>query len=129
MLKTLVPSTIAPPNGIYSHGVVVPPNARWLYTAGQVGVKPDGSIPDGFAAQHEVAWSNMVAVLASGGMGVGDIVRLNVYSTDPTGLAVMREQRKQFLKPGHIPPSTWVVVQQLANPMWVVEIEAVAAKE
>lgn len=129
MLKTLVPSTIAPPNGIYSHGIVVPPNARWLFTAGQVGVKPDGTIAEGFAAQHEQAWSNMVAVLAAAGMGVGDIVRLNVYSTDPNGLAVMGAQRKQFLKPGHVPASTWVVVQQLANPAWLVEIEAVAAKE
>ncbi|HEY4370865.1 MAG TPA: RidA family protein [Burkholderiales bacterium] len=128
MLKTLVPSTIAPPNGLYSHGVVVPPNARWVFTAGQVGVKSDGTLLEGFAAQHEQAWHNALAVLAAGGMGPGDIVRINVYSTDPSGLAVAREQRKQFLKPGHVPASTWVIVKELANPAWLVEVEMVAAK-
>lgn len=52
MLKTRNPSTVAPPAAMYSHSVEVPPNARWLFTAGQVGVRLDGSIAEGFEAQH-----------------------------------------------------------------------------
>ena len=128
MLKTNNPKTIAPPVAMYSHSVEVPPNARWLFTAGQVGIRPDGTLPDGFEAQHEQIWKNGLAILADSNMGPEDIVRLNVYSTDPEGLKYVRAQREKYLKPGHVPASTWVVVSRLANPQWVVEMEIVAAK-
>ncbi len=128
MLKTSNPSSIAPPQAMYSHSVEIPANARILYTAGQVGVRPDGSVPDGFEAQHDQVWQNTLAILADAGMGPEDIVRLNVYSTDPDGLKYLKAHREKYLKPGHTPASTWVVVKQLAQPAWVVEMETVAAK-
>jgi enamine deaminase RidA (YjgF/YER057c/UK114 family) len=128
MLKTNNPKSVAPPVGIYSHSVEVPPNARWLYTAGQVGIRPDGSLPQGFEAQHEQIWQNTLAILADAGMGAENIVRLNVYSTDPEGLKFLKVHREKYLKPGHVPASTWVVVSRLANPAWVVEMETIAAK-
>lgn len=128
MLKTSNPSTVAAPAALYSHSVEIPPNARWLYTAGQVGVRPDGTLPDGFEAQHDQIWQNTLAILADAGMGPENIVRLNVYSTDPNGLSFVKAHREKYLKPGHIPASTWVVVSQLANPKWVVEMETIAAK-
>jgi 2-iminobutanoate/2-iminopropanoate deaminase len=128
VLKTNNPSTIAPPVAMYSHSVEVPPNARWLYTAGQVGIRPDGSLPDGFEAQHAQIWENTLAILADAGMGPENIVRLNVYSTEPEGLKYVRAHRQKYLKAGHVPASTWVVVSQLANPQWVVEMETIAAK-
>jgi enamine deaminase RidA (YjgF/YER057c/UK114 family) len=128
MLKTRNPSTIAPPAAMYSHSVEIPPNARWLFTAGQIGVRPDGTIPEGFEMQHDQIWKNTLAILADAGMGAEDIVRLNVYSTDPDGLKYLKLHREKYLKPGHTPASTWVVVSCLANPKWVVEMETVAAK-
>lgn len=128
MLKTRNPATVAPPANLYSHSVEVPPDARWLVLAGQVGVRPDGTIPDGFEAQHQVIWENTLAILADAGMGPEDIVRLNVYSTDPNGLKFLRPHREKYLKPGHIPGSTWLVISALANPKLVVEMETIAAK-
>jgi len=128
MLKTRNPSTVAAPQALYSHSVEVPPNARWLYLAGQVGVRPDGSVPETFEEQHEVIWQNTLAILADAGMGPENIVRLNVYSTDPDGLKFLRPHREKYLKPGHVPASTWVVVSRLAQPKWVVEMETIAAK-
>ena len=128
MLKTRVPANVAPPNGMYSHGVEIPPNARWLYTAGQAGVRQDGTLCEGFEAQHDQIWQNTLAILADAGMGPENIVRLNVYSTDQEGLKFLRLHREKYLAPGHIPASTWVVVSKLANPGWVVEMETVAAK-
>jgi hypothetical protein len=69
---------------------------------------------------------NTLAILADAGMGPEDIVRLNVYSTDPDGLKYVRAHREKYLKAGHTPASTWVVVAALANPKWVVEMETVA---
>ena len=37
MLKRHNPDSVAPPFGTYSHGIEVPPDARWLYVSGQVG--------------------------------------------------------------------------------------------
>ena len=128
MLKTRNPSAIAPPAAMYSHSVEVPPNARWLFTAGQVGIRPDGSLPESFEAQHDQIWQNTLAILSDAGMGPENIVRLNVYSTDPDGLKYVRAHREKYLKSDHTPASTWVVVSRLANPNWVVEMETVAAK-
>jgi enamine deaminase RidA (YjgF/YER057c/UK114 family) len=128
MLKTNTPKTIAPPAAFYSHSVEVPPNARWLYTAGQVGMRPDGTLPEGFEAQHEQIWRNTLVLLAEAGMGPEDIVRLNVYTTDPSGIKFLKPHREKYLKPGHVPPSTWLVVRRLARPEWVVEMETIAAK-
>jgi enamine deaminase RidA (YjgF/YER057c/UK114 family) len=128
MLKTNNPKAIAAPAGMYSHSVEVPPNARWIYTAGQVGTRPDGTVPEGFEAQHDQIWQNTIAILKDAGMGPENIVRLNVYSTDPDGLQFVKAHREKYLKPGHVPASTWLVVRQLANPKWVVEMETIAAK-
>ena len=128
MLTTRNPSTVAPPAAMYSHSVEVPANARWLVTAGQVGTRPDGTVPEGFEAQHDQIWQNTVAILNDAGFGVEDIVRLNVYSTDPSGLQFLKVHREKYLNPGHTPASTWVVISQLANPKWVVEMETIAAK-
>jgi 2-iminobutanoate/2-iminopropanoate deaminase len=128
LLKTNNPTAVAPPVAMYSHSVEIPPNARWLFTAGQVGLRPDGTLPDGFEAQHDQIWQNTLAILADAGMGPEDIVRINVYSTEADGLKYVRAHREKYLAPGHTPASTWVVVSQLANPKWVVEMETIAAK-
>ena len=128
MLTTRNPTTIAPPAAMYSHSVEVPANARWLVTAGQVGTAPDGSVPEGFEAQHDQIWQNTVAILNDAGFGVEEIVSINVFSTDPTGLQHVMAHRKKYLSPDHTPASTWLVISQLANPQWVVEMETIAAK-
>lgn len=127
MPETRNPAAIAPPAGSYSHLVEIPANARWLYTAGQVGIRPDGSLPESFEEQHDQIWQNTLAILADAGMGPEDIVRLNVYATDPEGRKFLKVHREKYLN-GHVPASTWVVVSQLADPRLLVEMETVAAK-
>ena len=61
-------------------------------------------------------------------MGPENIVHLNVYSTDPAGLKFLAIHRKKYLPAGYLPSSSWVVVSGLANPKWLVEMEALAAK-
>lgn len=121
------PSGIAPPFSAYSHAVEVEPEARWLYISGQVGVRPDGTTPEGMAAQCRQTWENIAAILRSADMTVADIVRINGYITDPDGTAAYRDARDAAMQ-GHEPASTLLVISALARPDWVVEIEAVAAK-
>jgi 2-iminobutanoate/2-iminopropanoate deaminase len=70
MLKTSNPKAIASPGGMYSHSVGIPPGARTLYTAGQIVVRPDGSIANNFEEQDDQIWKNTLAILADAGMGL-----------------------------------------------------------
>jgi len=121
------PDGIAPPFSAYSHGMEAGPDARWLYVSGQVGIRPDGTTPEGMAAQCEQTWKNVEAILASAGMTVADIVRINGYITDPQGFGAYREARDAAMQ-GHKPASTLIAVAALAAPDWAVEIEVVAAQ-
>jgi len=121
------PDAVAPPASAYSHAVEIPAGARWLYIAGQVGAKPDGTMAEGAWGQNEWAWKNLIAVLEAADMDLGDLVRINAYVTDPDGIATFREVREQVIGDAR-PAATLVVVSRLANPAWLVEIEAVAAK-
>ena len=127
MLKPINPPTIAPPFSRYSQAVEVPAGARWLHISGQVGVRPDGTLEQGFTAQAERAWDNLLAILAAAGMGPADVVKANVYLTQGSDLAESRRIRDLKLA-GAAPASTLAVVAALANPAWLFEVEAVAAK-
>ena len=127
MLKLYVPDTIAPPAAHYVHGIEVPANARWLYTAGQVGMTREGETPDGFEAQSHQIWKNTIEVLKAADMGVEDIVKLVVYATDAGDVKYISDIRKHYMGE-HIPTSTFIGNIALANPAWVVEMETIAAK-
>ena len=62
------PSTVAPPFGPYSHAVEVSPNSRLLYISGEVGVLPDGIVPEGIEAQADASWRNIISILEDAGM-------------------------------------------------------------
>lgn len=126
-LKKHNPDQIVKPFAAYAQGVEVPPNARWLYITGQVGVNPDGTIAGDSAAQVERTWQNVLAVLASANMGPEDLVHVNVYITDPADVALNRNYWSRISKDGG-PGITMVTVKRLSHPDWKVEISATAAK-
>ena len=129
MLTIRNPETIAPPAALYSHSVEIPPNARWLYLAGQVGVIPDGTIPESLEEQDEQIWKNVICVLKDAGFGVENIVKLNVLSTDPDARSIHAKHRAKYLNDDHIPASTWANISSLAVPHFLIELEVIAAKE
>jgi 2-iminobutanoate/2-iminopropanoate deaminase len=125
-MKTHNPATVhAAPT--YSHGVEVPPNARWLYISGQVGASRDGKPLEGIEAQTRQAFANLKAILASAGMSFTDVVKVTTYLIDEEDLDGMRKIRSQEMG-DHRPASTLVIARRLAQPGWRVEIEAIAAK-
>jgi len=126
-LKKFSPAGIVRPFASYSQGVEVPPNARWLYIAGQVGVNPDGAVAGDSKAQVERAWQNVLEVLATAKMGPEDLVSINVYITNPDEVQLNRDSWRRISKAGG-PAITMVTVKRLSHPDWKVEIEAVAAR-
>jgi enamine deaminase RidA (YjgF/YER057c/UK114 family) len=125
-MKVHSPSTVHPAP-TYSHGIEVPPNARWLYISGQVGVSREGKTAEGIEAQTRQAFDNLKAILASAGMSFTDVVKVTYYLIDAEDLDGFRKARGQQTG-DHKPVSTLVIARRLAQPGWLVEIEAIAAK-
>jgi 2-iminobutanoate/2-iminopropanoate deaminase len=126
MLVRHNPGAVAPSFSRYSQAVEAPAPARWLYVSGQVGVSPDEAMAEGAAAQIEAAWRNVLAVLGAAGMGAPDLVKVTAYLTRPEDTGLYRQIRDRMLG-GAEPASTLIVVAGLADPNWLVEIEAIAA--
>lgn len=120
------PTDIAPAFSRYSLGVEVPSAARWLTISGQVGVAPDGTLANGAEAQMERSWRNVFAILESAAMTPQNLVKVTAYLTRPEDTALYRQVRDRMLE-GAEPASTLVIVAGLADPAWLVEIEATAA--
>mgnify|MGYP001444084689 CR=1 FL=1 len=118
------PRAVSGPDGMFSHGIEVPPGARWLFVTGQVGVDADGRIATDIEEQCALTWTNVLTILAEADMGVEDLVRVNAYLTDRAHIEPYRVARDALLKPPY-PASTVVVVKELALPEFLVEIEAV----
>jgi enamine deaminase RidA (YjgF/YER057c/UK114 family) len=113
----------------FNQGEVVEGQTRVLLCAGQTAVDGDGrpQHPGDMAAQIRLALDNVEAVLAGAGMGLANVVRLNMYTTDVDALlqhaAVLGERTGAA---GVMPPGCLIGVARLAFPELMVELEATA---
>jgi len=115
-------------SGKYSLGAEVPAGAKLLFVSGQVGVNSKGKLQDGIDKQCEQVWKNIGQVLKAGGMGYKDIVKMTTFLTDSRFIPASRVARDKVIPAAPYPSSTLLIVQGLADPSMLVEIEVVAAK-
>ncbi|KAM3425035.1 Amine oxidase [Cercospora zeina] len=95
--------------------------------AGQIGARPDGTVPSDPVEQYKFAISNLGRCLEAAGARVQDILKLNCYivnhdSNNPRHRPILME----FLGDQR-PASTLIPVEKLATPELLFEIEATAA--
>jgi 2-iminobutanoate/2-iminopropanoate deaminase len=121
------PPDVHPPAGPYSHTVVVPAGTELVFVSGQVGMRADGSVPSAFGEQAETTFQNLLACLASHGLGADAVVKLSVFVLPGNDFQVLRAIRERHFG-AHRPTSTTVFVPQLASPSFLLEVEAIAAK-
>jgi len=127
MLKTYVLDELYRHSSNVAHGVEVPAGARLLFTNGQVGTRPDGSIPETTAAQAEVVFDRLNAVLAAASMAFSDVVRFTAFLTDQKDVRTFVEVRDRVMG-DHKPGAIILIVKGLARPELKIEIEAIAAR-
>ena len=118
------PDTVRQPTG-YTHAIEIRHPDRRLIVSGQVGMALDGTIPETGGGQIDQAMANLRAVLEANGMGAANIVKTTVFLTDRALIGAYRAARAAFLGE-HAPASTLLIVSGLADPKFVVEIEAEA---
>lgn len=128
MIELLNPKSVHRPAGAYSHSARIPANAELLMIAGQVGVNPKGKLQDGIRGQAEQAFRNILAIVKANGMQKRHIVKFTVYLTEPRNIDAYRAARKKVIGDATVPPSTLLIIDGLASPDMLIEIEAMAAK-
>ncbi len=119
------PELAPPPVGLYNHVVKV---GSTVYISGQVPRGLDGKAmhPGDAAAQIRQVWTNLEIAMKAAGGALSDIVKTTTYVVGAENLPKIREARMSILPEHGRPTSTTVVVAGLADPDFLVEVEAVA---
>jgi enamine deaminase RidA (YjgF/YER057c/UK114 family) len=126
MITFVNPPEIYTPTG-YSHTAVVPSGTDLVFLSGQVGIRPDGSIPSTLAEQSEQMFDNMSVALRAHGLDASALVKITLFVVAGHDIQTVRNARAKLLG-SHRPTSTAVFVSQLADPTLFVECEAIAAR-
>ncbi len=115
-------------NPAFSQAVVVEGAARTIYVGGQNAVRSDGTVVgDTLAEQTRQALRNVKAALAAAGATLKDVVRWNVALVQGHDLAEgFAAFREEWGEAGDPPAISVHVISGLANPRFLVEIDAVA---
>lgn len=114
----------------YNQAEIIDGATRQLICAGQTAVDTAGrpQFPGDMRSQIGLALDNLQAVLSAAGMGLGDVVRLGIYTTDvDEALRHFDLLGRRFGAAGSAPPMTLLGVSRLAVPGLMFEIEATAA--
>jgi enamine deaminase RidA (YjgF/YER057c/UK114 family) len=96
------PTTLAPPKGAYSQCAEIEKQAEW-------------------------ALKNLRAALRANKMGLENITKMTIYATRHDFIPGYRSARMKIMGDIH-PPNTYLIVSGLAQPEWLIEIDAFAAK-
>lgn len=123
--ETLKPDGLAAPAGHFSHGVIAE-GGRTLYVAGQTPLDEDGKLvcpgdPEGQARQ---CYRNVRKVVEAAGGRMEDAAKIQVFVTSLDYRSAVGRARAAFF-PHDPPASTFLVVSSLAEPDFLVEVEAV----
>jgi reactive intermediate/imine deaminase len=116
---------VGDPVGPYSHAVIAGSD---VHVSGQVAIDAAGNLVGrgDCEAQARQVYANLAAVLGAAGCGWDDVVKMTVYLTDIADLAAASGARREVIGAGAYPASTVVEVTGLADPEWMIEVEAVA---
>jgi enamine deaminase RidA (YjgF/YER057c/UK114 family) len=112
-----------------NHGIEVTGAQRVLYLSGQTSCDAKGAPlhAGDLSAQFKLAWSNLKDALTEADMSPGEIVRLNIYTTDAPGfMAAAGDLISIMAGDGCQPVSTLLGVAALFHPDIMIELEATA---
>lgn len=97
-----------------------------IAVSGTVGLRDDGSVPEGAYEQAATAIARAMAAVAALGGGPGDVIRTRMYATHPVRdfAEIARAHREVF--ENHPPATSLIGVASLVSPHFLFEIEVEA---
>ncbi|MDP9066027.1 MAG: RidA family protein [Pseudomonadota bacterium] len=109
----------------YSQAVLID---KTLYVSGSTALDADGRLvaPGDMAGQLRAAYSTIRRTLAANGASFGEVVKETIYTTDMDALLLASDLRFEIYDKERLPATSWVQVQRLINPGFLVQIEVVA---
>jgi 2-iminobutanoate/2-iminopropanoate deaminase len=109
----------------YSQAVLID---KTLYISGSVAVDDKGRLvsPGDMAGQMRAAYSNIQRTLAAHGADFEEVVKETIYTTNMDALLKASDLRFEYYNKELLPTISWVQVQHLVDPGFLVEIEVVA---
>jgi enamine deaminase RidA (YjgF/YER057c/UK114 family) len=126
-LALINPDGLATPES-YTH-VVVATGSRLVFVAGQVADDADGNLfgPGDLAVQARRAFANLGCALAAAGARPQQVARITIYVVGHRAeyLPLISEARIAVFG-DHKPADTLLGVETLAEPGYLIEVEAVA---
>lgn len=129
MKKTyLNPKSLHTPFSTYSHGIKVGDAKEIIFCAGQVAGDENGNIigKGDFWAQGHRTMANLKDVLAEGGATFADVVKATIFVVGQEYAQPGRDLCGEYFDKDNPPANTLVVCQGLADPDFLVEVQAIA---
>lgn len=129
---------INPPSLFHSQDIgfsqaVVASGTRTLYVSGQTAWDAKRQLVGGtdLATQARQAFRNVRTAVETSGGTIRDVVSLRIYSVDsrPEMAAAVGHALREAFRDSAKPAATWIGVASLADPGFLIEIEATAVLE
>jgi enamine deaminase RidA (YjgF/YER057c/UK114 family) len=127
LITRLTPDTLHQ-NPAFCQAAVIAPGAALVFVGGQNAVNKEGQIVGkDIASQTTQALNNVEAALAAAGATLADVFKLKLYVVQGQPLAEGFAAAQPFFAKVAPPTIGFAFVAGLANPEFLIEIEAVAA--
>jgi len=101
---------------------------KTMYISGSVAADQNGRLvaPGDMAGQMRAAYSNIQRTLAAHGAAFDEVVKETIYTTDMDAMLKASDLRFEYYDKERLPTTSWVQVQRLVDPGFLVQIEVVA---
>ena len=109
----------------FSQAVLI---GKTLYVAGSVAIDADGRLmaPGDMPGQLRAVYSNIQRTLAAHGANFEQVVKETVFTTNMDALLKAADLRFAYYNKELLPATSWVQVQRLVDPRFLVQIEVIA---
>lgn len=123
-IHQLDPAVLPETTSTYTHGTLVTNAERVVFVSGQVPWDRHAALPPDFASQCRLVWRNVLSVLAEAGMSATNLAKVTTYLSDRRYRDENARIRQEFL--GEHRPALTIIVCDIYDPAWLLEIEAIA---
>jgi 2-iminobutanoate/2-iminopropanoate deaminase len=124
-IRKLNTSKVTQPAGGYAQVCEVSGAQRFAFVSGQIPQSLDGKVPSGLDEQCRQVWRNIEAQLAAADMTLANLVKVTTYLSDRKYNLANRAIRNEVL--GDHAPALTVIIADIFDSEWLLEIEAIAA--